>query len=119
MNEIVSKVLLAGDKVMPEMHLRQPAALGKSGFKYSACGLFTKNKGKTQKFKETGDSQYVYQKELHKVCFQHDMPSEDFKDLPRRTASDKVLPNKVFDIVNNPKYGRYQRGLASIVYKFF
>ena len=43
----------------------------------------------------------------------------DFKDLKRRTASDKVLRDKVFNIAKNPKYHRYQRGLASMVYKFF
>ena len=55
MNEIVNKFLLAGNKFMPEMHLRQP------GFTYSTCGLFIKNKKRIQKFKETGDSQYIYQ----------------------------------------------------------
>ena len=44
MNKIVNKFLLAGEKFMPEMHLKQPAALGKPGFTYSACGPFTKNK---------------------------------------------------------------------------
>ena len=67
MNEIVNKFLLAGDKCMPEIHLRQP------GFTYSACGLFTKNKLFTQKFKETGDTNYIYKNELDKACFQHDM----------------------------------------------
>ena len=50
MNEIVSKVLLVGDKFVPEVHLKQP------GFTYSACEPFTKNKEKIQKFKETGNS---------------------------------------------------------------
>ena len=63
MNEIVNKILLAGDKPMPEMHLRQP------GFTYSACVPFTKNKERIQKFKETGDSRYIYQNKLDKVCF--------------------------------------------------
>ena len=63
MNEIVSKFLLAGDKFMPEMHLRQP------GFTYSACGSFTKNKERILKFKETGDSRYIYPNELHKLVF--------------------------------------------------
>ena len=49
MNEIVNKFLLAGDKFMPEMHLKQPV------FTYSACRPFTKNKERIQKFKETGD----------------------------------------------------------------
>ena len=55
MNEIVNKLLLARDKFMPEMHLRQPV------FTYSACGSFTRNKERIQKFKETEDSQYIYQ----------------------------------------------------------
>ena len=63
MKEIVSKFLLAGGKFMTEMHLRQPR------FTYSACGPFTKNKERIQKFKETGDSRYIYQKELDKACF--------------------------------------------------
>ena len=58
MNEIVNKFLLAGDKFMPEVHLKQP------GFTYSACGPFTKNKGRIQKFKETGDTRYIYKNEL-------------------------------------------------------
>ena len=53
MNEIVDKFLLAGNKFMPEMHLKQ------LGFTYSACGLFTKNKERIQKFKETGDMDYI------------------------------------------------------------
>ena len=58
MNEILNKVLLAGDKIMPEMYLRQP------GYTYSACDPFTKNKERILKFKERGDSRYIYQKEL-------------------------------------------------------
>ena len=67
MNEIASKFLLPGDKFMPEMHLRQP------GFMYTACETFTKNKEQIKKFKETGDSTYIYQNELDKGCFQDDM----------------------------------------------
>ena len=63
MNEIASKFLLAWNKFMPEMFLRQ------SGFTYSACGPFTKNKERIQKFKETGDSQYIYQNVLVKLVF--------------------------------------------------
>ena len=113
MNEIVNKFFLAGDKFMPEMHLKQP------GFTYSACGPFTKNKERIQKFKETGDTSYIYKNKLDKACFQHDMAYGDFKDLARRTASDKVLRDKAFNIAKNPKYDGYQRGLASMVYKFF
>ena len=46
---------------------------------------------KEARVKETGDSRYIYQKELNKACFQHAMAYGDFKDLPRRTASDEVL----------------------------
>ena len=113
MNEMINKFLLPGDKFMPEMHLRQP------GFTYSACGPFTKNKEIIQKFKETGDTSYIYKNELDKACFQHDMAYGDFKDLAKRTAADKVLRDKAFKIASDPKYDGYQRGLASMVYKFF
>ena len=113
MNEIVNKCLLAGDKFMPKMHLKQP------GFTYRACGTFTKNKERIQKFKETGDTKYIYKNELDKACFQHDMSYRDFKDLGRRAASDKVLRDKAFNIAKNPKYGGYQRGLTSTVHNFF
>ena len=78
-----------------------------------------KNKKRIQKFKETGDTNYIYKNELDKACFQHDMAYGDFKDLKRRTFSDKVLRDKAFNIAKNPKYDGYQRGLASMVYKFF
>ena len=113
MNDIINKFLLAGDKFMSEMHLRQP------GFTYSACGPFTKNKKRIQKFKQTGGSRYIYKNELDKACFQHDMAYRDFKDLKKRTAADKILTDKAFNIAKNPKYDGYQRGLASMVYKFF
>ena len=113
MNKKVNKFLLAGDKFMPEMHLKQP------GFTCSACGPFTKNKERIQKFKETEDTSYIYKNELDRACFQHDMTYEDFKDLKRRTASNKILRDKAFNIAKNPKYDGYQRGLASTVYKCF
>ena len=109
MNEIVNKFLLARDKFMPEMHLKQP------GFTYSASGPFTKNKGIIQRFKETGDTSYIYKNELDKAYFQHDIAYGDFKDLARKTFSDKVLRDKAFNIAKNPKYDEYQRGLASMV----
>ena len=92
-NKIVNKFLLVGDKFMPEMHLRQP------GFTYSACGPFTKNKERIQKFKETGDTSYIYKNELDKACFQHDMAYGDFKDLTKRTIADKVLRDKAFKLI--------------------
>ena len=113
MNEIINKFLLPEDTIMPEMHKRQP------GFTYSACRTFTKNKERIQKFKEAGDSRYIYQNKLDKACFQHGMAYEDFKDLTRRTASGKILRDKAFDIAKKTKYNRYQRGPASMVYKYF
>ena len=91
---------------MPEMHLKQPR------FTYSASGPFIKNKERIQKFKQIEDSRYIYKNDLDKACFQHDMAYGDFKDLAKRTAADKVLKNKAFNIVKNPKYDGYQRGLA-------
>ena len=113
MNQIVNKFLLVGDEFMPEMHLKQP------GFTYSACRLFTKNKKRTQKFKETGDTRYIQRKQLDKASFQHDLAYGDFKYLARRTASDKLLKDKAFNFAKNPKYDGYQRGLASMIYNFF
>ena len=120
MNEIINKFLLVGDKFMPEIHLRQPArGASHAGFTYSACGPFTKIKERIQKFKETGDTNYIYKNELDKACFQHDMAYGDFKDLTKRTAADKVLRDKAFKIASDQKYDGYRRGLASMVYKFF
>ena len=111
MNEIVNKFLLEVDKVMPKMHLRPP------GFTYNVCVPFTKNKERIQKLKkQTGDSQYIYQNELERAYFQHDMAYGDFKDLSRRTASDKILHDKAFNIAKNKRYHGYQRGLALMFY---
>ena len=103
MNEIVNKFSLAGDTFMPEMHLKHP------GFTHSACGPFTKNKERIQKFTETGDTSYIYKTELDKAYFQHDMAYGDFKDLARRTASDKILRDKAFNIAKNPRNDGCQR----------
>ena len=72
-----------------------------------------------RRFWKTGDSQYIYLNELDKACCQHDMTYGDFKDLARRTTSDKILHDKVFNIAKIAKYHGYQRGHASMVYKFF
>ena len=88
-------------------------------FTYSAYGPFTINKKRIQNFKETGDSRYIYQNELDQACFQHDMADGDFKDLTRRTACDKILDHKAFNIAKNSKYNWYQCGIASLVYKCF
>ena len=113
MNGITNTFLLDGDKFIPEMHLRQP------GITYSACEPFTKSKERIQKFKQTGDSRYIYKNELDKACFQHDMAYGDFKDLEKRTAAHKILRDKTFTIAKNLKYDRHPRGLTSMVYKFF
>ena len=78
MNEIVNKFLLVGDKFMPEMHLKQP------GFTYSACGPFTKNKERIEKFMQTGNTDVHYRNELDKACFQHDVAFGKSKDLTKR-----------------------------------
>ena len=113
MNEIVTNFLLLGDKFMPEVYLKQP------GFIYSACEPFTKNKERIQKLMQTGNTDFIFRNELDKACFQHDMAHRKSKDLVKRTQSDKVLRDKAFKNASNPKYDGYQRGLASIFYKFF
>ena len=113
MNNVINKFLLAGDKFMPEMHLRQPR------FVYSACGPFTKHKERIKEFKRAGDTRYIYRNKLDKACFQHDSAYVDHKDLINRTEADKVLRDKAYDIASNPKYDGYQIGLASMVCKFF
>ena len=113
MNEIVNKFLLADNKFVPEMHLKQP------GFTYSACGPFTRNKERIGKFMQTGNADFIYRNELDKTCFQHDMAYGNSKDLVKRTQSDKILRDKAFKIASDPKYDGYQRGLTSVVYKFF
>ena len=96
MNAIVSKFLLAGNKFMPELHLKQ------LGFTYSACALFSRNKEKIEKFMEKGNTGFIYRNELDKFFF-------------NMIDKDKVLRDKAFKILSDPKYDGYQRGLASIV----
>ena len=100
MNEVVNKFLLVGDKFMPEMDLKQP------GFTQSAGGRFAKNKERIEKFMQTGNTDFIYRNELDKACFQHDLAYGQSKNFIKRTQSD-------------PKYDGYQRGLASMVCKFF
>ena len=117
MNEIVNRFLLAGDKSMSELHLKQ------IGFTYSACGPFTRNKERImqtgKKFIQTGNTDFIYRNELDKACLQHDMVYGKSKDLAKITQSDRILRDKVFKIASDPKYNGYQRGLTSMVYKFF
>ena len=112
MNEIGNKFLLVGDKFMPEMHLKQPR------FSYSACGPFTKNKERIENSMQTGNTDLIYRNELDKNCFQHDIPYGKSKDLIKITQSDEVLKDKVFKIVSDTNYDGYQKGVASMVYKF-
>ena len=109
----MNKFLLAGDKFMQEMRLKKP------GFTYSACGPFTKNKERIEKFMQIGNTNLIDKNELDKACFRHDIAYGKSKDLVKRTQSDKVLKDKAFKIASDPKYDGYQRGLASMVYKFF
>ena len=98
---------------MPEMDLKQP------GFTYSACSPFTKYKERVEKFVQTGNTNFIYKNELDETCFQYHVTYGKWKDLVKRAQSDKVLRNKAFKIANDPKYDGYQRGLASMAYKFF
>ena len=102
---MVNTFLLARNKFMP---LRQPE------LSYRASGPFTKSKERIQKLKEAGDSPYICQNELDKACSQDDIPYGDFKYLTRRTASDKIVRDKAFNIAKNPKYDEHQRGLFLI-----
>ena len=113
MNNIINRFLLAGDKCMPEMHLRQPQ------FVYSACGPFTRHKERIKEFKGTGDTRLLYRNELNEACFKHDAAYTIYNDVKNRLISNQKLKNRAYDIASNPKYDGYQRGLASVVYKFF
>ena len=97
---------------MPKSHLRQPRLT------YSAYGSLTKNKERIKELKESDNSRYIYQNELDKACFQHNMAYGDFKDLPRRTGAYKVLQDKAFNFSEYFKYDGYQRGLSSMVLIF-
>ena len=112
MNDIVNKFLLAGKKFMPEMHITQP------GFTYSACGQFTKNKERIEKFMQTGNTDFINKNEHNKAGFQHMVYCKS-KDLAKRTQSDKVLRDKAFKIASDPKHDGYQWELALMIYKFF
>ena len=98
---------------MPEMHLKQ------TGFTYSACGPFTKNKERIEKFMQTGNIGFIYRNELDKTCFQHDMAYGKSKDLTKSTQSDNVLRDKAFKIASDPKHDGIQGWLVSMAGKFF
>ena len=67
-----------------------------------------KNIERIQKFMLTGNTSHSYKNNLVKACFQHDMASDRYEDLTKRTESDKVLKDKAFKIVSNPKYDEYE-----------
>ena len=115
MNKNVNNFFLAAGKFTHELHLCA------AGFTYSACGPFTKYLESIKQFKKTNDLNYVYRNELKKPCFSHDAACSYGKDPAKRTISDKILKDRTFKIkiVINPKYDRYQRGLASMMYRFF
>ena len=113
MNNIINKFLLAGDKFMPEMHLRQPQ------FAYRACDPFTRHKERIKEFNRTGDTRLLYRNGLDKACFKHDAAYAKYKDVENRLILDQKLRNSAYDIASNPRYDGYQRGLASMVYNFF
>ena len=91
-NEIVNKFLLAGDKFMPEMHLKQP------GFDYSTCGPFTRSKEIIEKRMQTGNTDFTYRNELDKAFLQHGMACGKSKDLTKGTQSEQVLGDKAFKL---------------------
>ena len=114
MNNIINKFLLAADKFIPETHL-EDLKVGT----YSACGPFTRHKDGINKFIQTGDTDYIYKNELGKACFAHDAADSDFKDIKNRTAADNILRDKSYNIAKDPKSYGSQRGLPSMIYKFF
>ena len=87
---------------MREMHLKQ------SGFTYNACGPFTKIEERIQKFLRLENIENIYKNDLDKAYFQHDMSYRKYKDLNKRTQSDKVLRDKAFEIASNPKSDGYK-----------
>ena len=109
MNEIVNTFFSAGHKFIPKMHLKRPR------FTYSAYGPFNKNKERIEKFMQTGNTNYIYKNDPDKAWFQHDMAYDKYKDLAKRTQSDKVLRDKVFKIASNLKHDGSERGLVSMV----
>ena len=112
--DIIDRFLLIGDIFMPEMHLWDPKAK-----QYSACGPFTRHKQRINDFMEDGKLSHILENRLDVACFQHDSAYEKYKDRLNRKKSDAVLKNKALKIAMDPKVNGYQRGLGSMVYKFF
>ena len=112
--DIINKLLLIGDKFMSEMHLWDPKVR-----KYSACEPFIRHKQRITDFMNDGKLSHILKNKLDVACFQHDSAYAKYKDRLNRKKSYVVLKNKALEIAVNPKINGYQRGLASMVYKFF
>ena len=113
-SDIINKFLLVGDKFMTEMHLWDPKAEN-----YSACGPFTRYKKRIDVFMKDGRISHILKTRLDTACFQHDSTYAKYKDRLNRKQSDIVLNNKALKIATDPRVNGFQRGLASMVYKFF
>ena len=113
-NGIIHKFLLIGDKFMSEMHFWDPKVKN-----YCACGLFTRDQQKINEFMKDGRLSHIAKNRLDAACFQHDSAYAKYKDRLNRKQSDIVLKNKALEIATDPRVNGYQRGLASMVYKFF
>ena len=113
-SDIINKFLLIGNKFMPEMHLWDPKVKN-----CSACGPFTRHQKRIDMFIEDGRLNHILKNRLDVVCFQHDSAYSKYKDRLNRRQSDIVLKNKALKIATDPRFNGYQRGLVSMVYKFF
>ena len=113
-SDIINKFLLIGDKFMPEMHFWDPKVE-----KYSACGPFTRHQKRIDMFMKDGRLSHILKNRLDAACFQHDSTYAEYKDRVNRIQSDIVLKNKALKIATDPRVNGCQRGLTSIVYKFF
>ena len=95
---------------MPEIHSRKHSKPGKHEFT---------NMKEDKNLKKQEIQEIFFQNELDEVCIQHGMAYGDFTSLTRRAASDKIFCHKASSIAKNPKYDRYQSGLAFMVYISF
>ena len=111
-DDIINKFLSMGDKFMPEIHLWDPKV-------YSACGPFTRHQKRIDMFMKEGKLNHIPKNRLDAACFQHDSAYAIYRDRANRRQSDIVLKDNALKIATDPRVNRYQRGLASMVYKFF
>ena len=95
--------MLAGNKFIPKLHLRQP------GFTYIACGPFTKHFERIQKVRETVDLKHVYKNELDNTLFAHDVAYSNSNDLAKRTVPDRILKSRAYKIARNLTYDGNQK----------